>query len=68
MEAADRTSLDRALGRPLLRPASPKTRKLAATSPELTRQERIISTAYLAMFAITVVFLALTGLVALLGT
>jgi hypothetical protein len=68
MEAADKASLDRALGRPLpLQPVAAKTRKLAATSPELTRQERIISSAYLAMFAITVAFLALTGLVALLG-
>jgi hypothetical protein len=68
MEAADKTSLDRALGRPLLlQPAPAKTRKLAATTPELTRQDRIISTAYLAMFAIAAAFLALTGLVALLG-
>jgi hypothetical protein len=68
MEAAGKTSLDRALGRPLpLQPAPPNARKLAATSPELTRQDRIISSTYLAMFAITVAFLALTGLVALLG-
>jgi hypothetical protein len=54
MEAVERASLDRPVGCPLpLQAVPPKTRKLAATEPELTRQERLISTAYIGMFAIT---------------
>jgi hypothetical protein len=69
VEAADKTSLDRAVGRPFSLQAAPtKARKVAAPKAELTWQERTISTTYLAMFAITAAFLALTGLVAWLGT
>jgi hypothetical protein len=45
----------------------PKPRKLAATKPQLNRQERVISTAYLAMIVIIVSLLAVTGLGAWLG-
>jgi hypothetical protein len=40
--------------------------KLVAAKPELNRQERLISSAYLVMFALVLAFLAVTGLVALL--
>ena len=48
--------------------APPKPRKLAAAKPAMNRQERVISTAYLAMIVVVVAFLAVTGLVAWLGT
>jgi hypothetical protein len=35
--------------------------------PELNGQERVISTAYLVIIALILAFLAVTGLVALLG-
>jgi hypothetical protein len=47
--------------------AEPKPRKLPAAKPEMNRQERVISNAYLAMIALIVAFLATTGLVAWLG-
>jgi hypothetical protein len=46
----------------------PKPRRLAAAKPELNRQERLISAAYLAMLVIVVAFLTVTGVLALLGT
>jgi hypothetical protein len=39
-----------------------KPRKLAAAKPELSRQERVIFTAYLVMIALIVAFLAVAGL------
>jgi hypothetical protein len=48
-------------------PATPKPRELVAAKPEMNRQERLISTAYLAMIAMIVAFLAVTGLVALVS-
>jgi hypothetical protein len=48
--------------------ATPKPRTPAAAKPEMNRQERLISTAYLVMIVMVVAFLAVTGLVAwLLG-
>ena len=47
--------------------APPRTRKRAATTPELNRQERVISDAYLAMLVIVVAFLVVVALVAWLG-
>jgi hypothetical protein len=49
------------------RPATPTKRKRAAVKPEMNRQERLISTAYLAMIVLVVPFLAVTGLVAWLS-
>jgi len=51
-----------------LRPGPPKPRKPAATKPGLNRQERVISAAYLALIVTLVAFMAVTGLVAWLGT
>jgi hypothetical protein len=53
--------------RPQPQPAAPRPRKLVAAKPELNRQERLISTAYLVMIGLVVAFLAATGLVALLS-
>jgi hypothetical protein len=47
--------------------AQPKPRKLPAAKPEMNRQERVISNAYLVMIALIMAFLAATGLVAWLG-
>jgi hypothetical protein len=47
--------------------AQPKPRRLPAAKPEMNRQERVISTAYLVIIALIVAFLAVTGLVASLG-
>jgi hypothetical protein len=47
--------------------AQPKPRELAAAKPEINRQERVIFTAYLVMFAVLVAFVALAGLMAWLG-
>jgi hypothetical protein len=47
--------------------AQPEPRKLPAAKPEMNRQERVISSAYLAMIALIVAFLATTALVAWLG-
>jgi hypothetical protein len=41
--------------------------RLPAAKPEMNRQERVISTAYLVMIALIVAFLAVTGLVGWLG-
>jgi hypothetical protein len=41
--------------------------RLPAAKPEMNRQERVISTAYLVMVALIVAFLAVTGLAAWLG-
>jgi hypothetical protein len=48
--------------------APPKPQETAPTNRGLNRQERVISSAYLVMFVITVAFLAVTGLLAWLGT
>jgi hypothetical protein len=45
----------------------PRARKRWATTPELNRQERVITDAYLAMFVIVVAFLVVVALVAWLG-
>jgi hypothetical protein len=50
-----------------LPPAPPKAGKSAAAKPEMNRQERVIYNAYLAMIAMIVAFLAVTGLAAWLG-
>jgi len=47
--------------------AQPKPRKLPAAKPDINRQERAISTAYLVMIALIVAFLAATRLAAWLG-
>jgi hypothetical protein len=47
--------------------AQPKPRRLPAANPEMNRQERVISAAYLVMIALIVAFLAITGPVAWLG-
>ena len=44
-----------------------KPRRLAPAKPEMNRQERVVSSAYLAMFALVVAFLVAAGLVAWLG-
>jgi hypothetical protein len=69
MAPADETLLEQTPARvalPQPRPAATRPRKLAAARPEMNRQERLISTAYLVMFALVAAFLAVTGLVALL--
>jgi hypothetical protein len=48
-------------------PAPAKPRNPAAASPEMNRQERAIFTAYLAMIAMVVAFLAAVGVAAALG-
>jgi hypothetical protein len=48
-------------------PAVPRPRKLVTAEPEMNRQERLISTAYLVMIVMVVAFLAVAGLVALLS-
>ncbi len=48
-------------------PAVPRPRKLVTAVPEMNRQERLISTAYLVMIVMVVAFLAVAGLVALLS-
>jgi hypothetical protein len=47
--------------------AQPRARKVARPKPELTRQERVASAAYLAMIALIVAFLAVAALLASLG-
>jgi hypothetical protein len=47
--------------------AAPTPRKLVAPKAEMNRQERLISTAYLAMIVMIVAFLAASGLVAWLS-
>jgi hypothetical protein len=69
MDTADQMLLERIPAPPPpLQPAPPKPQETAPTNRGLNRQERVISTAYLAMFVITVAFLAVTGLLAWLGT
>jgi hypothetical protein len=68
MDSVDQALLERAPAPPTPLPlAPPKPWRPAATKPQLSQQERVISTAYLAMIVIIVVFLAVTGLVAWLG-
>jgi hypothetical protein len=68
MDTAHET-LPRQAAKPVARlpPAPPKAGELAAAKPEMNRQERVIYTAYLAMIVMIVAFLAITGVVALLG-
>jgi hypothetical protein len=69
MDTADQMLLERTPAPPPpLQPAPPKPQETAPTNRGLNRQERIISSAYLAMFVITVAFLAVSGLLAWLGT
>jgi hypothetical protein len=69
MDPADEMLLERTPAPPPpLELVPPKPQETAPTNPGLNRQERIISSAYLAMFVITVAFLAVTGLLAWLGT
>jgi hypothetical protein len=69
MDTADQMLLERTPAPPPpLQPAPPEPQETAPTNRGLNRQERIISSAYLAMFVITVAFLAVTGLLAWLGT
>jgi hypothetical protein len=68
MDTADQSVLTRAPA-----PAAPlplaraRPRKIAPASPKTNRQEHVIFTAYLAMIALIVTFLAVAGLVAWLG-
>jgi hypothetical protein len=48
-------------------PAPARLRKPAAAKPEMTRQERVISTVYVAMIVMIVAFLAVVGVAAGLG-
>jgi hypothetical protein len=69
MAPANETLLEQTLAPvalPQPQPAATRPRKLAAAKPEMNRQERLISSAYLVMFVLVVAFLAVTGLVALL--
>jgi hypothetical protein len=69
MAPADETLLEQTPARvalPQPQPAATRPRKLAAAKPEMNRQERLISSAYLVMFVLVLAFLAVTGLVALL--
>jgi hypothetical protein len=69
MAPANETLLEQTpapIARPQPQPAATKPRKLAAAKPELNRQERLVSSAYLVMFVLLLAFLAVTGLVALL--
>jgi hypothetical protein len=69
MDTADQMLLERTPAPPRpLEPAPPKPQETAPTNRGLNRQERVISSAYLAMFVITAAFLAVTGLLAWLGT
>ncbi len=52
---------------PLARSPLAQAEKRVAARPEMNRQERLTSTAYLAMIALIVAFLVVTGLVAWLG-
>jgi hypothetical protein len=47
--------------------AQPRSRRVGRPKPELTRQERVASAAYLAMIALIVAFLAVAALLASLG-
>jgi hypothetical protein len=69
MAAADETLLGQTrapVALPQPQPVATRPRKLAAARPEMNRQERLISSAYLVMFVLVLAFLAVTGLVALL--
>jgi hypothetical protein len=52
---------------PLASPPLVQPEKRTPARPELNRQERLISAAYLLMIALIGVFLAVTGLLAALG-
>jgi hypothetical protein len=47
-------------------PSRPRLHRPAAARPEMNRQERVIFTAYVAMAALIVAFLAVVGLAAAL--
>ena len=67
LDTADQRFPTRAPAPARLSLAHPKPRKVPAAKPEINRQERVISTAYLAMIVMIVAFPALTGLAARLG-
>jgi hypothetical protein len=67
LDAADQRLPTRARASARLSLARPKPRRLQAAKPELNRQERVISTAYLVIIALILAFLAVTGVVASLG-
>jgi hypothetical protein len=67
MDTADETLLEQAPVSAAAGQQAPPARKRAASMPELNRQERVISAAYLAMFVTIAAFLAVVGLVAWLG-
>jgi hypothetical protein len=52
---------------PLARSPLAQAEKRAPARPEMNRQERLSSAAYVAMIALIVAFLVVTGLVAWLG-
>jgi hypothetical protein len=64
MDNASQTVLERAPAPAAPSPLAQPKRKLAPAKPQTNRQERLISTAYLAMIALIVAFLVVTGLVA----
>jgi hypothetical protein len=63
LDTADQRLPTRAAAPARLSVAQPKPRKPTAAKPEINRQERVISTAYLVMLALIMAFLAVTGLV-----
>lgn len=68
MDTADQTLLRHAPASVVeRRRAPPRARKRSATTPELNRQEQVISDAYLAMSVIVLAFLVVVALVAWLG-
>jgi hypothetical protein len=67
LDTADQRLPTRAAAPVRLLLVQPKPRRLPAAKPEMNRQERVISTAYLVMIVPIVAFLAVTGLVAWLG-
>lgn len=68
MNTVDQELLAQATGHVArLRVAAPKPRRVAHAEPEMNRQERVIFTAYLAMIALVVTFLATVGVAYWLG-
>jgi hypothetical protein len=67
LDIADQRLPTRAPAPARLSLAQPRPWNLPTAKPDINRQERAISTAYLVMIALIVAFLAATGLVAWLG-
>ena len=67
MDTADQTLPTRARAPARFSLAQRTPVRLPAAKPEMNRQERVISAAYLVIIALIVAFLAVTGLVAWLG-